>query len=157
MPNPRANSLSARSCTDPIVGAILSGWRYDISSIPPEMRTAYEGHLADCAHCRRRQTIARTIDVLLLAVSTLSVAAFLLAVAVLRRIERIVHIQGVTLHLHHEPITISLGAVALAGLLVSAVLWILVAVATPLPSFISDVVQQRLPADLRQRLARRHA
>jgi hypothetical protein len=148
MPNPRANSLSARSCTDPIVGAILSGWRYDISSIPPEMRTDYEGHLAD---------FARTIDVLLLAVSTLSVAAFLLAVAVLRRIERIVHIQGVTLHLHHEPITISLGAVALAGLLVSAVLWILVAVATPLPSFISDVVQQRLPADLRQRLARRHA
>ena len=36
---------SATACTDPIVGAILSGWRYDISGISPEMRTYYEQHL----------------------------------------------------------------------------------------------------------------
>jgi hypothetical protein len=35
---PMANRASSNTaCTDPIVGAILAGWRYDISSISPEM------------------------------------------------------------------------------------------------------------------------
>jgi len=58
------------------VGNILSGWRYDISGLSPAMRTDYEQHLTDCSHCRRRQQVARTIDVLLISVSTLSIAAF---------------------------------------------------------------------------------
>ena len=85
---------SAKACTDPIVGAILSGWRYDISNISAEMRTDYEQHLVECLHCRRRQTIARTIDVLLISVTSLSIVAFLLAAVVLHRIEMITHIPA---------------------------------------------------------------
>ena len=137
MPN-RASASNA--CTDPIVGAILAGWRYDISSISPEMRTDYEQHLAECAHCRRRQTAARTIDVLLISVSSLSIVAFLLAAIIIHRIELLTHFGFVHLHLHQTPITISLQAVALAGLVVSMVLWLLVAMATPLPVLVTGVV-----------------
>ena len=148
---------SAKACTDPIVGAILSGWRYDISSISPEMRTDYENHLMECVQCRRRQTKARTIDVLLLLVTTLSIAAFLLAAGVLHRIEMFRDIPAVHMRLHQMPSTISLWAVVIAGLVVSIVLWILVAIATPVPNFLGDVVVKRLPPDLKQRIARRHA
>ena len=33
-------------CVDPVVGKILAGWRYDISSLAPEMRGDYEEHFA---------------------------------------------------------------------------------------------------------------
>jgi len=148
---------SAKACTDPIVGAILSGWRYDISSISPEMRTDYENHLAECVECRRRQAKARTIDVLLLLVSSLSIAAFVLAAGVLHRIEMFRDIPAVHMRLHQMPGTISLWAVVGAGLVVSVILWILVAIATPVPGFLGDVVVKRLPPDLKQRIARRHA
>ena len=148
---------SAKACTDPIVGAILSGWRYDISSISREMRTDYEQHLEECFHCRRRQRIARTIDVLLISVTSLSIVAFLLAAVVLHRIELLRDLPAVHMRLHQMPATISLQAVVIAGLLISVLLWVLVAVATPLPGFIGGAVAQRLPPDLRQRLARRHA
>ena len=148
---------SATACTDPIVGAILSGWRYDISSISPEMRTDYESHLLQCVHCRRRQTIARTIDVLLISVTSLSIVAFLLAAVVLHRIELLKDIPAVHMRLHQTPVTISLEAVTIAGLVVSIALWILVAVSTPVPGFLGEVVVKRLPPDWRQRIARRHA
>ena len=62
--------MAAPRCTDPLIGNILAGWRYDISRPPcPAMRTDYDQHLCDCAHCRRRQHVARTIDVLLISVS----------------------------------------------------------------------------------------
>ncbi len=148
-----SSTLEARSCTDPIVGAILSGWRYDISSISPEMRTDYENHLADCPNCRRRQHLARIIDVLLICISSLSIGAFLLMAVVMRRVEFLGHIAGNhLLHLHDTPIVISLQAVAIAGLVISMVLWVLVAIATPLPSLVKSI-----PSDIRQRLARRHA
>ena len=152
------STLAARSCTDPIVGAILSGWRYDISSISPDMRTDYEDHLAGCPHCRRRQHIARTIDVLLILVSTLSIGAFLLASVVMHRVELIKHIAGtVTLHLHETPVVISLQWVAIAGLVISMILWVLVAIATPLPGLVSTLLVERVPSGIRQRFARRHA
>jgi hypothetical protein len=72
---------------------------------------------------------------------------------VLRRLELLTHIAGnLTLHLHDTPIVISLQAVAMAGLFISMVLWVLVAIATPLPSLV-----QQIPSGIRQRLARRHA
>jgi len=148
---------SANSCTDPIVGAILSGWRYDISSISPEMRTDYENHLAECGGCRRRQSKARMLDVMLLLATTLSIAAFLLAAALLRRIELFQDVPAIHRYLHQMPTTLSLWAVVAAGLLVSIVSWILVAVATPVPGFIGSVVVKRLPSDLQQKIARRHA
>jgi hypothetical protein len=145
--------LEAKSCTDPIVGAILSGWRYDISSISPDMRTDYEQHLAECPNCRHRQRKARTLDLLLIFSFSLSIVAFMLAAVVLRRLELLTHIAGnLTLHLHDTPIVISLQAVAMAGLFISMVLWVLVAIATPLPSLV-----QQIPSGIRQRLARRHA
>lgn len=148
----------AKVCTDPIVGAILSGWRYDISSISQEMRTDYEQHLLECAHCRHRQHMARSIDVLLIVVSSLSIVAFLLASVVLHRVELLTHFSGsVKLHLRQTPVAISLEAVAIAGLVVSIILWVLVAIATPLPGIVGNLVQQRIPQDLRQRFARRHA
>ena len=109
------------SCTDEVVGAILSGWRYDISGISPAMRVDYEEHLVECVHCRRRQRIHRTVDLLLLCATTLSFAAFLLAALVIHRLELMTHIGNVHLHLHetalsHVPssITISLEAVAIS-------------------------------------------
>ena len=88
------------------------------------MRTDYDHHLSECAQCRRRQHLARTIDVLLISVSSLSILAFLLAAAVLHRIEAIAHL-GTSLHghLYHTPITISLEATAIAGLVISLTLW----------------------------------
>ena len=140
-------------CTDPLIGNILAGWRYDISGLSPAMRTDYDQHLSDCAHCRRRQHVARSIDVLLISVSSLSILAFLLAAAVLHRIEAIAHL-GNTLHghFHHTPITISLEAAAIAGLVISLLLWVLVAIATPIPGLFADALQQRIPSHIRERI-----
>ncbi len=151
---PRRSNLQ---CTDPVVGDILSGWRFDISGLSPAMRTDYETHLEDCPSCRRRQRVARTIDVLLISVSTLSIAAFLLAALIIHRVELITHIGSVHVQLHHTAIAISLEAVAVAGVAVSTLLWVLVAVATPLPGFVGNLVQQRLPADLRERFSKHAA
>jgi hypothetical protein len=145
--------MNAHHCTDPLIGDILAGWRYDISGLSPAMRTDYDQHMTDCAHCRRRQHIARTIDVLLLSVSALSILAFLLAAAVLHRIEIIAHL-GSSLHGHllNTPITISLEAAAIAGLIVSVLLCILVAISTPIPGLVSEAVQQRIPQNIRERM-----
>jgi hypothetical protein len=143
------------SCTDQVVGDILSGWRYDISGLSPAMRTDYEQHLTECNHCRRRQSIARTIDVLLISVSTLSILAFLLAAVVIHRVELITHIFTMHLRLSQtHGIAISLEAVAVGGLIISTLLWILVAIATPLPGFLGGIVQERIPADLRERFSK---
>lgn len=148
----RSRRLRHESCNDPVVGAILSGWRYDISGISPAMRGDYEEHLNGCAHCRRRQRVHRTIDALLLCATTLSVAAFLLAALVIRRLEALTHIGTVHVRLHpatvptHIPasITLSLEAVALSGVFVSMLLWLLVATATPISSMVTDFVRERV-------------
>ncbi len=145
-------------CTDPVVGDILAGWRYDISGLSPAMGQDYEMHLEECSSCRRRQRMARTIDILLLSVSTLSILAFLLAAVVIHRVELVTHAG--TLHipvpLHQAHIVaISLEAIAITGLVFSTLLWVLVAIATPLPGFLGQMVQQRIPphilTDLRDR------
>lgn len=146
------------ACIDQVVGDILSGWRYDISGLSPAMRTDYDQHLSDCSHCRRRQHIARTIDVLLISVSTLSIAAFLLAAFVIHRVELVTHIFTMHVRLSQtHGVAISLEAVAVAGLIFSALLWILVAIATPLPGFLGGIVQERIPADLRERFSKNAA
>ena len=140
------------SCTDQVVGNILSGWRYDISALSPAMRTDYEQHLIDCGHCRRRQRVARTIDVLLIIVRTLSILAFLLAAVVIHRVELVTHIFSLHVRLTQtHAVAISLEAVAIAGMAFSTLIWILVAVATPLPGFLGGIVQKHIPADLRER------
>jgi hypothetical protein len=143
------------TCIDQVIGDILSGWRYDISGLSPAMRTDYDQHLSDCGHCRRRQQVARTIDVLLISVSTLSIAAFLLAAVVIHRVEMITHVFTMHLRLNQtHGVAISLEAVAIAGLVFSTLLWVLVAIATPLPGFLGGIVQERIPADLRERFSK---
>jgi hypothetical protein len=153
------------SCNDPVVGAILSGWRYDISGISPAMRVDYEDHLGSCGYCRRKQHIHRTVDVLLLCATTLSFVAFLLAALVIHRLELLTHIVNVHLHLHpsteftHIPasITISLQAAAIAGVFVSMLLWVLVAIATPIPSIVTGYVRQHVSPEMRDRLSKHAA
>lgn len=143
------------ACIDQVVGDILSGWRYDISAVSPAMRTDYEQHLSDCGHCHKRQHIARTIDVLLISISTLSIVAFLLAAVIIHRVELISHIGRVQVHLNQtHAVAVSLEAVAVTGLVLSTLLWVLVAIATPLPGFLGEIVQQRIPAQVRDRFTK---
>src|SRR5258708_17462831 len=143
---PANRRVHSTTCIDQVVGDILSGWRYDISGLSPAMRTDYDQHFADCSHCRRRQRIARTIDVLLITVSTLSIVAFLLAAVVIHRVELVTHVFSVHLRLNQtHAVAISLEAVAISGIAFSALLWVLVAVATPLPALLGEFVQQRIP------------
>ena len=153
-PNSKPNR--SRTCTDQVVGDILSGWRYDISGLSEAMRTDYDQHLSECSHCRRRQRIARTIDVLLISVSTLSILAFLLAAFVIHRVELVTHVGTFHVRLHQAHfVAISLEAVAVTGLVFSTLLWVLVAIATPLPGLVGELVQRRIPphflTDLRDR------
>src|SRR5258708_4562569 len=99
---PTHRRIHTNPCIDQVVGDILSGWRYDISGLSPAMRTDYDQHFADCSHCRRRQRIARTIDVLLITVSTLSIVAFLLAAVVIHRVELVTHVFSVHLRLNQK-------------------------------------------------------
>jgi len=132
-------------CIDPLVGKILAGWRYDISGLAPEMREDYEHHFAACEHCRQRQKIHRTIDVSLIVLASLSAGVFLLAFGVIR---------------HFGPRhALLMELAALAGFALSALLWLIVAVATPAPMAVVDVartgarrVHDRLPAEIRERL-----
>jgi hypothetical protein len=143
------------ACSDPIVGAILSGWRYDLSALSPAMRKDYDLHMAECSHCRSKQRLHRTVDVLLISVSTLSIVAFFLAAVIMHRVEAITHIAQFRVPLgQHAAVYISLEAVAIAGLFFSTLLWILVAIATPLPGFLGAVLQQRMPENLRQRFSK---
>ncbi|WP_158819226.1 hypothetical protein [Granulicella sp. S156] len=156
------------ACNDQVIGAILSGWRYDISGIPKDLRGDYEAHLRGCTYCRRRQRLHRTVDILLLAATTLSFVAFLLAALVMHKIEAYSHISGnVHVHLHGEgravlaripdSIAISLETVACTGVFVSLLLWVLVAIATPIPGMLSTMFRERISPEERDRLRKQAA
>jgi hypothetical protein len=147
-------------CTDQVVGDILSSWRYDISGISPEMSKDYKSHLEECDHCRRRQRLHRTIDVALIGVSTLSIIAFLMALMVIHHVEPLRN-WALVMHLEHRSVDLTLQAAAVLGLLVSLVSWVLIAVTTPAPVYLTGmalaqarVLQGRIPEELRGRLPR---
>jgi hypothetical protein len=153
--------MQITACTDRVVGDILSSWRYDISGITPEMRRDYEQHLVECKHCCKRQRLHRTIDVVLIGLSSVSITAFLFGLAVIHRVQPLQHWALVDLHLGSMSIVLSLQAAAIAGLLFSLMVWVLVAVATPAPVYLAEValaqarvLQDRLPEELRERLMR---
>jgi hypothetical protein len=133
------------ACVDPVVGKILAGWRYDISGIAPEMRGDYERHFSACDYCRSRQRLHRAIDLSLIVLASLSAALFLLAFGVIH---------------HFEPRhTLILELVALGGFALSALIWLVVAVATPAPITMVDIallgarrVHDRLPPEIREKL-----
>src|SRR5260221_9981770 len=132
-------------CVEPIVGKILAGWRYDISGLAPEMCGDYELHFAACEHCRSRQKLHRIIDISLIALASASAGVFLLAFAVIR---------------HFGPrhaFWLEVGA--LAGFALSALIWLIVAVATPAPIAVVGAaklgarhVPYPLPSQIRERL-----
>ena len=145
-------------CTDQVIGDILSSWRYDISGISPEMRTDYEQHFVECQHCRSRQRMHRTIDVTLIGLTTLSTLAFLLALAVIHRLEPLRNWAVMNLHLRQIDVVLTLQAAAVVGLLVSALAWILVAIATPAPVYITGMAMaQARELQNRGRLPRKAA
>ena len=146
--------MHGSGCTDHVVGAILSGWRYDISGLSPEMRRDYEQHLAECSHCRNRQQLHRTVDVSLIVISTLSILAFLVAVAILHRYEPLSQLAVAHLHLRRVEIALTIKEAAIAGLLFSTFAWVLVAIATPVPGILNGMIQDRLPEEIRQRYKR---
>ena len=132
-------------CIDPVVGKILAGWRYDISGLAPEMRGDYERHFSACERCRSRQRVHRAIDLSLIALASVSAGVFLLAFGIIH---------------HFAPRhSLILELVALAGFAMSALIWLVVAVATPAPVTMVDIarvgarhVHDRLPAEIRDRL-----
>ena len=126
-------------CVDPVVGDILSSWRYDISGITPAMRGDYEDHFVECAYCRSRQRLHRTVDVVLIGTTTISTAAFILALAIIHHIQPLQHWALVSLHLWEIPIVLNLQAAAAVGLFLSFLCWVLVAIATPAPVFLTGV------------------
>ena len=135
----------SEQCTDPVIGKILAGWRYDISSLAPEMRGDYEEHLVSCPRCRSRQRLHRTIDVSLIVLASISAGVFLLTFVGIR---------------HYGPrhaFWLEIGA--LGGFALSGLIWLAVALATPAPTTVVDVaklgarhVHDRLPAEIRERL-----
>ena len=132
-------------CTDRVIGKILAGWRYDISGLAPEMRGDYEAHLAECEHCRSRQRLHRGIDIGLMVLASASMIVFLLAYGVIR---------------HYRPshaFWLEIGA--LGGFLLSMLLWLLVAIATPAPMVVKDAAMtgarmglDKLPEEIRDRI-----
>lgn len=131
--------MHVNNCTDRVVGAILASWRYDISGIAPDMRKDYEQHLVECDHCRGRQRLHRTIDVTLAALTSASVVVFLLALAILHRIDPLESWAFVDLHLRTMTIVLTLHAAAIAGLLFSLVAFLLVATMTPATMYIGGM------------------
>ena len=75
-------------------------------------------------HCRSRQKLHRTIDITLIALATLSAIVFVFAFAVI--------------HHFSPPHALWLEFGALCGFALSALVWLIVAVATPAPLVVKD-------------------
>jgi hypothetical protein len=142
-------------CTDRVIGKILAGWRYDISGLAPEMRGDYEAHLATCEHCHSRQRIHRAVDIGLIVLASASMVVFLFAYGVIR---------------HYRPNhAFWLEIAAIGGFLLSVLVWLLVAVATPAPVVVKDAaltaaskgleklpeeIREKIPEDLRDKITK---
>jgi hypothetical protein len=132
-------------CVDKPVGAILAGWRYDISGIAPEMRSDYEHHFAECARCRSKQRLHRTIDFSLLVLTMASGTLFLLAFFAVRP--------------YQPNKALIMEFIAAGGAVISALVWIGVCMTTPAPVMAFGVVRSkarevhgRLPEEIKQRI-----
>ena len=142
-------------CTDPAVGYILSSWRYDLSGSSPEMRGDLEAHLAECRECRTRQRVHRTIDVSLIGLASVSIVGFMLAIAVIHHLEPL-RTWAFALHVRQLQFALSLQDFAVAGLLMSVLLWLIVALVTPAPTFLSEVASTQA-REIRNRAPRKAA
>ena len=141
---------SKGGCCDQVMGDILSGWRYDLSAVTPEVRGDYTPHLAQCRHCRARQRLHRVVDFVLLLLFTVSAFAFLMATMIIHR-GPWAQLPFAEVHMRHLSLAVTLQSVAVGGLLLSVCAWVLVAIATPAPGLISHTVQQRRLSHGRER------
>src|SRR5256886_17006967 len=100
------------------------------------MPSGYEEPFTACEHCRKWQRLHRTIDVSLIVLASVSAGVFLLAFGVIR-------------HLGPRH-AFWLELAALSGFALSALIWLIVAVATPAPLAVVDValLGARLVPDL---------
>src|SRR6266568_6455623 len=143
-------------CNDRVVGAILASWRYDISGISPEMRKDYEQHLVECSRCSARQKFHRSLDVTLVALTSLSVFFSLFALAVLRHIKPLEHVAFNILGLDIVDTYHMLVSAAIAGVFFSVIAFVLVLTTTPVPSYLggiaaerAKILEERLPAAIK--------
>ena len=132
-------------CIDRVVGQILAGWRYDISHLAVEMRVDYEQHLDECEHCRKWQRIHRTVDFGLLLLAKASAIVFLAAFLAVRYF--------------HPRYAFIMEMLALAGVLFSAGIWIIVCMTTPVPVMVFGAVRskarqihEKLPEELKAKI-----
>src|SRR5947209_738615 len=136
-----------RSCTDPMIGGILAGWRWDISGVAPEMRSDYEHHLKTCRWCRARQRLHRQIDIGLIVLTGFAALLFFAGFFVVRRF----HLAP------QHSVLLQLGMVV--GFGISILLAVLVAISTPAPLLVADAalegarrVHEHLPEGIKDRL-----
>ncbi|MFP5206119.1 MAG: hypothetical protein ACLGP3_00550 [Acidobacteriota bacterium] len=148
--------MATTRCTDPVIGAILASWRYDISGISPEMRRDYEQHFAECARCSARQSFHRSLDGALAVLTSLAALFFLFAVAVLKHIKPLEHVAFKILGLDISDMYHMLISAGVAGLCFSVIAFALVLMATPAPSYLSGIaveraklIEERLPARIK--------
>jgi len=149
-------STARIQCTDRVVGAILASWRYDISGISPEMRRDYESHFAECVRCSARQKFHRSLDVTLAVLTSLAALFFLFALAVLKHIGPLEHMAFNVFGLDVEDTYHMLISAGVAGLIFSVIALALVLMATPAPTYLSDIaaeraklLEERLPAAIK--------
>lgn len=143
-------------CIDPVVGAILASWRYDISGISPEMRKDYEQHFAECARCSARQSFHRSLDATLAVLTSLAAVFFLFALAVVQHVRPLEHVAFKILGLDIFDMYHMLISAGVAGLCFSLIAFALVLMATPAPSYLSGIaaerarlIEERLPARIK--------
>ena len=135
--------MASTRCTDPVVGAILASWRYDISGISPEMRKDYEHHLSECARCTGRQRFHRGLDVALVVLTLLSVLFSIFALAVLMHIKPLEHVAFNILGLDISDMYHMLVSAAVAGVCFSVIAFALVLMATPAPTYLGGIAVER--------------
>jgi len=135
--------MASTRCTDTVVGGILASWRYDISGISPEMSKDYEQHLAECAHCRARQSFHRGLDVTLAVLTSLAVFFFLFALAVLKHIKPVEHFAFNVFGLDVADTYHMLVSAGVAGLVFSVIALLLVLTATPAPTYLGGIAAER--------------
>jgi len=93
----------------------------------------------------RASGLHRTIDVGLIGLSTVSIAAFLLGACSDSPDAALQHWALVDLHLWQMSIVLSLQAAAVGFAVLSLMTWVLVAVATPAPIYIAEVALAQAP------------
>jgi len=148
--------MARTRCTDPVVGAILASWRYDISGIYPEMRRDYEQHFVECSQCRARLKFHRGLDVSLAVLTSLAVMFFLFALAVIKHVKPLEHVAFNVLGLDTPSMYQMLVSAAIAGVCFSLIAFVLVLTATPVPTYLGGIaaervklIEERLPATIR--------